>query len=277
MQIINGKKISNKILNTLQKKVLHLKTIYKKIPKLAIVLVGNKDDANIYVKLKRIKAKYIGIKTILYKFDDNVKEKKLIELIDKLNKNKNINAILIQLPLPKHINADTIIQSIDPLKDVDGFHKKTYVLSPLCQAIYKSLIYTKLNLKNKKVLIIAKSDIFISKLSNILDKKVKKIFHIKPSYTNIKQYTKKADIIISVIGKKYFFNSDKYFKKNTVFIDCGIYKENNNIYGDINYKLIHKKISYITPVPGGIGPLTIAYVLKNVIKLFIIQNKKSIK
>jgi len=279
VKIINGRELAEKIKDKIAEEVFKLKVR----PNIAIILVGNKEDSKLYVNLKMEEAKKVGIDTHLYKCEKNVLEEEIFETIKFLNEDDTIDAILVQLPLPKQYDTDGIILSINPQKDLDGFHpdnlknlfanSENFIVSPVFGAILEILENIKYNIKNKKISILSNSDIFSRSLGKILGEKGGDIEIFKADDNFIK-YTKEADLLITAIGKPKFINKDM-IKKDAVLIDIGITKQGDKIYGDIDREDVKEKASYLTPVPGGIGPLTIAMALKNALELF--KKRKNLK
>lgn len=257
MILIDGEKIAAKILKDIKKEIKKLPVK----PGLAVILVGEDKASKIYIKKKEKKCEEVGIKSEKFIFKKSATSK-IIKLIKKLNNKKDINGILVQLPLPKNLDADKIIKTIDIKKDVDGFLKKSKVAPPTIAGILELLKYTKINLKNKTATILANSRIFANPLKNLLEKEgcsVKVL--IKPKRQNFN-----ADIIVSALGKPKFIKSNMV-KDNVIIIDVGITRIDKKIYGDADQKSLQDKSGWITPVPGGVGPMTVAMLLKNLLLL----------
>lgn len=273
VQIINGKKIAEVIKDEI------VQEIYKfegQRPNLAIILIGEREDSRLYVSLKRRQAKFVGIDTHFYHLAENTTEKEILEVIDFLNKDKLIDGILVQLPLPKHLNADKIINSIDCKKDVDGFHEESLkkidkdgvFLSPVFASILRVLQEISYKLENKQVAIIYNSLIFGSGLAKLINnRKGKPVLIQKNEIEFKKNQICQSDVIITALGLPNFLN-ESYIKQGVVLIDVGISKLNTKVCGDINLDRIKGLASYITPVPGGIGPMTIAMLFKNTLEAF---------
>jgi methylenetetrahydrofolate dehydrogenase (NADP+)/methenyltetrahydrofolate cyclohydrolase len=257
MKIIDGKKISAQIRANTKKQVAKMADK----PCLAVILVGNNASSQIYVSKKEEACAEVGIKfeKFLYK---KITTEKLVSIIKKLNERKEITGILVQLPLPKNINTQKIINTISNKKDVDGFRKNTRVLSPVYDAIFESLKYARINPKNKTVAILSNSSTFGNPLKIILKKSgAKPKIYLKPKKTTFKE-----DIIISALGKPKFITAD--MAKNAVaLIDIGITRVAGKVYGDADFETFQDKKIWITPVPGGIGPMTVALLLRNVLEL----------
>lgn len=277
--ILDGKKLSNEIKDNLRKKI----DKYDKKPGLAIILIGNKSDSKIYVKMKKKACNYVGINNYDYYYDENTEEEIIINKINELNNNNNINGILVQLPLPKKYNKEKILNSIHIDKDIDGFHdnnvgkltlnkKGLYPCTPL--GVIRLLDYYNIQLKGKHIIIIGKSNIVGLPLSLLLLHREATITICHSNTINLKDICKKADILISACGQPEMIDSS-YIKENCIIVDIGINRitYNNNkgykIVGDVKYDDVIDKCDAITPVPGGIGPMTIAILLENCYNNFI--------
>lgn len=267
MEIFNGKKFAEEILKDLKSKIKK----EKKKPVLAIIYIGKNPESELYIKNKRIAAKKIGIIIFCYRFKESAKEGDIIEKINKLNRYPSVDGIIVQLPLPKKFNTDRIISSISPEKDVDGFHEvnrsllkkgKSYFLPVLPSAILIALRSVSRNFKKKNIIALVNSDIFGETLKNFFEKKKIKIKYFLRR-KEIRSKLKSADIIISVCGKPRFIKGEM-IKEKTILIDAGIRIVEGKLMGDIDRKSVARKASFLTPVPGGIGPLTVALLLKNI-------------
>jgi len=269
-KIIDGKVIAQKFKNEIREKV---KKMDKK-PGLAAILVGQNPASKQYVKLKRKACEYTGINFHKYFFEGDYKQKEIIEAIEFLNNDPEVDAILVQLPLPEKYNENEIIAAIDPKKDVDGFHPKNLnklqaekpkIISPAALGILELLKATKQPLENKNILIICNSKLFSEPLIYLLNKK-NKVKTIAPTHKNLKKECQKADILIVAIGQAEFIEKD-FIKKDAIVIDVGINQLDGETVGDVNFFDVADKVSFITPVPGGVGPMTVAMLLENVLKL----------
>ncbi|MFH1890646.1 MAG: bifunctional 5,10-methylenetetrahydrofolate dehydrogenase/5,10-methenyltetrahydrofolate cyclohydrolase [Candidatus Kuenenbacteria bacterium] len=295
MKLINGKKISNKILKKLKFRVSKFPN--PQIPKLAVILVGKNPASRLYVKIKQKRAKEIGIGFKKYLLPENIKQKKITELIQQLNDDKKITAILVQLPLPKHLDTNKIISAINPQKDADGIHpqhlkmlqqgKTPPVLPATTGAIIQAIKSTHVSLKNKSVAIIGKSKIVGLPTYYYLRNRVRQINIYDSATKDLAAKTATADILIAAIGSPKFITA-KYIKPGAIVIDVGINKiypvksskagimqfngVNGQTVGDIDAKSIKNKAKYLTPVPGGIGPITVSILLKNVYESTINTN-----
>ncbi len=272
MKLINGKKISQHILNSLKVEIKK-KSIQAT---LAVILVGTDPASHLYVSIKEKRAQEIGINFIKYLLPTNTKQTEIIKLIQELNQNKKITAILIQLPLPKHLNTNKIINTINPAKDADGIHPNNLqqlssnanpqLLPATTGAIIEAIKYTKQTINNKSIAIIGKSKIVGLPTYNYFKNKCLSLNIYDRQTQNLAQQTSQADILIVAIGQANFI-TNKYIKSRATIIDVGINKIHNKTVGDVNFNSIKNKASWLTPVPGGIGPITVAILLKNVIYL----------
>ncbi|MCK5320300.1 bifunctional 5,10-methylenetetrahydrofolate dehydrogenase/5,10-methenyltetrahydrofolate cyclohydrolase [Candidatus Parcubacteria bacterium] len=279
--IINGKLIAEKIKDKIAKEISEFGD--NKRPNLAIILVGNRNDSKLYVDLKEKEAKKVGIDTHIYKCASNTPESEILDTIDYLNKDKKIDAILVQLPLPKNYNTDKIILAIDSRKDVDRFHpdnlKKLLharnhkeAMPPLFKVVLKILKGIEFDIKNTKICILANSDIFGKSLVGVLSCLGAEAQNIKPDEKKLSKETQEADVLITAVGKAQFIKKDM-IKKDAVIIDIGITREQGKIYGDVDFDDVKERAKFITPVPGGVGPITIAMLFENVLELY----KKRVK
>lgn len=251
MKIIDGKKIANSILAELKRKI-ELKKIK---PCLAIVLIGDDPSSILYIKMKEKAAAQVGIKIKKFFLPEKSSEDEILETIRGLNNNLNIDGILVQLPLPKEINPDRIIKKISPEKDVDGFLSDSHFESPFILSIWEALKETKENLKNKKIVALVNSAVFGRRLS----------FFLKQKGLGLDQVgSEAADVLITALGKPGIIDGS-IIKKSVILIDGGISRLNNKTAGDIDAKSVKQKAKWLSPVPGGLGPITVALLLKNVL------------
>lgn len=260
MKIFNGRKAAEKILLDLKNRINREKIR----PKLAIILVGENKASKLYVKLKKRAGRRIGINLVLYKFVDKAKEEEIIRKINKLNKNKLVHGIIVQLPLPKRFNQNRIVGTIDPLKDVDGFLKNSAFSPVLPSAILLVLKSAARSFKNKKILALTNSDIFGLTLKDFLGKKGIKMKYLLRNSPGVKSGLKSSDVIISVCGIPGLITGEAV-KKGVILIDAGFP-------ADVDKGSVEQKAAFLTPNPGGVGPLTVALLLKNV--YLAAKNKK---
>ena len=281
--IIDGKKIAKDLRQNLKNEIQNLKNNVK--PYLVVILIGNNTASKIYVKNKEKSASEVGIKSKVIKLEVNISEKDLIKKIEYLNLDINVHGILVQLPLPKHIDESKIISKIDPIKDVDGFHPVNVgnlssgndamiPCTPLgCYLLLKNTIQ---NLSGKNVVIIGRSNINGKPMAQLLLKENCTVTLTHSKTKNIEKICKHADIIVVAVGKPKMINKN-WVNKNSVVIDVGINRIEENgskkIVGDADFENIKNEVFAITPVPGGVGPMTIACLLKNTLKAFKNQVK----
>lgn len=275
-KIIDGKKLAEKIKDKI---ALEIFSLNGPRPNLAIILAGERPDSELYVSLKEKQAKQVGIDTHLYRCPENISEQELKDAIKCLNQDKTIDAILVQLPLPAGINADAVVKSVDPAKDVDGFHpdnlKKllenrdfsNLMMPPVFAAALEMLKSADYEIKNKQALIISNSDIFGKSFAHVLKREGAIAKAAKADDKNWKEFAETADILIAAVGSPGFIKKE-IIKQGAAIIDVGISKSGNKIAGDVDFEDVKNKAGYITPVPGGIGPMTIAMAFKNTLEAF---------
>lgn len=273
-KILDGKSLSQKILQELQKKVADLKSSRNITPGLAVILVGNDHASEIYVQKKYDACINNNFYSEIFKLDKNVSQNELISLIKKLNINTKIHGILIQLPLPAHINQLEVIETIEPKKDVDGFHPynmgRLAIKEPLIRpctpkGIIRLLEHYNIELKSKHVVIIGASNIVGKPLAleMLLQGATTTICHHSTDRNDLKLLCQNADILCTATGVIDVIPTE-WIKKDSIIVDIGINRlENGKIRGDINFNEALEKVKFITPVPGGIGPMTVAMLLEN--------------
>ena len=274
--IIDGKKIAEELRVELKKKIIEFKATYKSVPGLTVILIGEDPASKIYVKNKQKYAKDIGINSEVIKYPDSIDEKTVLEKISELNKDKKISGILVQLPLPKHINKKKIIDAILPDKDVDGFHpvnvgnlSSGYESKVPCTPLGCYLLLRKVekDLKGKHAVIIGRSNLNGKPMAQLLLKENCTVTITHSKTKDLKAECLEADIIIAAVGIPELVKGD-WVKKDTIVIDVGINKTDKGIVGDVDFKEVSKNAKALTPVPGGVGPMTIACLLKNTIDCF---------
>ena len=279
MNIIDGKAFSERIREKVKSHVDNLKTNHDIVPGLAVVLVGEDPASKVYVKNKGIQTKEAGMNSYEYKLEETVDEKTLLELVKKLNDDPNVHGILCQLPLPKHLNEDMIINTIKPSKDVDGFHisnvgllntgqKSLVPCTPLgCLMLLREFVG---NLEGKKATVIGRSNIVGKPMFNLLLSENCTVTVVHSKTKNIEEICKTSDIIVAAVGRPNFVKSS-WIKQGAVIIDVGINRVNieengetkSKLIGDVDFENCSKFANAITPVPGGVGPMTIACLLAN--------------
>ena len=274
--IIDGKKIAEKLRVELKKKIIEFKATYKSVPGLTVILIGEDPASKIYVKNKQKYAKDIGINSEVIKYPDSIDEKTVLEKISELNKDKKISGILVQLPLPKHINKKKIIDAILPDKDVDGFHpvnvgnlSSGYESKVPCTPLGCILLLREVekDLKGKHAVIIGRSNLNGKPMAQLLLKENCTVTITHSKTKDLKNECKRADIIVAAVGQPKLVKGD-WVKKGAIVIDVGINKTANGLEGDVDFGEVSKVVKAITPVPGGVGPMTIACLLSNTIECF---------
>lgn len=272
--IIDGKQISKDIKEELKAEVASLAAQGRKCC-LAVIQVGNDPASSVYVGNKKKACAYVGIESLAYELPEETTEEELLTIIDKLNKDADVHGILCQLPLPKHINEDHVIKAISPKKDVDGFHPQNVgalvigekgFVSCTPAGIIQLLKRSNIEMDGKHCVVVGRSNI-VGKPMSLLMLRENATVTICHSHTkNLKEICKEADILIVAIGKPQFIGKE-YVKDGAVVIDVGIHRdENNKLCGDVEYDEVEPVASYITPVPGGVGPMTIAMLMHNCVE-----------
>lgn len=268
--------MAEKIRHSLNNKIAKL----KKKPGLAIIMVGKNPASEVYVKLKEKAAREVGIKFSKYLLPSKTKLIKLIKLIKRLNNNKRIHGIVVQFPLPKHLDGDKIVESIKSEKDVDGFHPanvalleagRPRIIPGVLAGIIKLLESTKVSLRHKKCFILSNAKVFAEPLAFLLKQRKLKTKIIYPPFHSIKKSLRLADIIISAVGRPQFIKGNM-IKSGSILLDVGFSRVKGKAVGDFDFASCSKKASYITPVPGGVGPMTVAMLLLNVLKAYEMQH-----
>jgi len=291
--LINGKEIAQNLRNKLKQEIDNLKIKTGKIPGLAVVQVGNVAASSVYVKAKTKSAKEVGIEVIDHHLPEETTESELLKIVDDLNNQNNVNGILVQLPLPKNINEQLVLDSIHPDKDADGFHPLNVgklsiashndenLLIPCtpygCLIMLKSL---EVDLSGKNAVVIGRSNIVGKPMAQLLLKESCTVTIAHSKTKNIEEICKKADIVIAAVGRPRMVKGD-WIKKGAIVIDVGINRitievegENKNkLVGDVDFDEASQNASAITPVPGGVGPMTIACLLRNTTIAFKNKNK----
>ena len=273
--IIDGKKLSGELIEEIKKEVLNLKKDGKLIG-LSVILIGEYPPSLIYVKNKEKRAKEAGINSEIIKYSADITENEVLSKIKELNKNREVSGILVQLPLPNHINKEKIINAIDPLKDVDGFHpinvgnlasgnSSIVPCTPLgCLHLIKSV---ETNLSGKHAVILGRSNLNGKPMAQLLLKENCTVTIAHSKTIDLKSECKKADVLVAAVGVKELVKGD-WIKKGAIVIDVGINKINDKIVGDVEFNATKELAKAITPVPGGVGPMTIACLLKNTLECF---------
>ncbi len=278
-QIIDGKAISAQIKDELKEKVAAMKGQGVEVT-LAVIQVGNDPASSVYVGNKKKACAYIGIRSLAYELPEETKQQELLDLIDDLNKREDVNGILVQLPLPAQIDEEAVLNRIDPLKDVDGFHPQN--VGALCigkpgfvsctpAGIIQLLKRSGIEIAGKECVVIGRSNIVGKPMALLLLRENGTVTVTHSRTKDLKEVTKRADILVVAIGKPKMITAD-YVKDGAVVIDVGIHRnEQNKLCGDVDFESVEPKCSAITPVPGGVGPMTIAMLMNNCVESLSIQ------
>ena len=273
-KIIDGKKISAEIKDEVKEEVAALKKEGKEIA-LAVIQVGADPASSVYVRNKKRACEYTGIRSVSYELPEETTQEELMKIVKECNEDAAVNGILVQLPLPKHINEDEVLLAIDPKKDVDGFHPVSVgnmvigedgFLPCTPAGIIQLLKRSGVEIDGKECVVIGRSNIVGKPMSILLLRENGTVTTCHSHTKNLKEICKRADILVAAIGKPKFFD-DSYVKEGAVVIDIGIHRnENNKLCGDVDFDKVEPVASAITPVPGGVGPMTIAMLMKNCVE-----------
>ena len=274
--ILDGKKEAALLREEIKKEILEIKKKTNQSPGLSVILIGDFAPSQIYVKNKEKNSKEVGITSEVIKYSKEVKESEILEKIEELNNNKSVSGILVQLPLPTHISKEKVINAIKPSKDVDGFHpmnvgnlssgyKAIIPCTPLgCLLLIKK---AEKNLTGKHAVIIGRSNLNGKPIAQLLLKEDCTVSIVHSKTKDLKSECQKADILIAAVGVANLVKGD-WVKKDSIIIDVGINKVADKIVGDVDFEQVKNKVKAITPVPGGVGPMTIACLLKNTLDCF---------
>lgn len=275
-QIIDGKKISAEIKDELKQEVAAMKAEGKEIA-LAVIQVGEDPASSVYVRNKKKACEYIGITSVSYEIPEDSTQQELLDLVEKCNKDPKINGI-VQLPLPPHMDEDAVIHAIDPKKDVDGFHPVSVgnmvigndgFLPCTPAGIIELLKRSGVEIGGKECVVVGRSNIVGKPMSMLLLRENGTVTVCHSRTRNLREVCSRADILVVAVGRPKFIDAS-YVKEGAVIIDVGIHRnENNKLCGDVDFDAVKEKTSAITPVPGGVGPMTIAMLMKN-----CVQSKK---
>ena len=282
-QLIEGKKVAKFLLDKLAEDIKNL----DKKPSLAVIIVGDDPASRIYVNLKKKKALELGINSQVIEMPYETKQEDLLEKIEELNNDKNINAILVQLPLPNHIDKNIVLEKITPLKDVDCFHpynagkistgNKPYVYPCTPNGILKLLEYYNISVEGKNVVVIGRSNIVGRPMAQMFVNKNATVTICHSKTQDLCSIAKSADILVCAVGQRNLVTKDMV-KKDAVVIDVGMNKnQDGKLCGDVDFENVKDIASFITPVPGGVGPMTICSLMLNTYDLFNVQNNKSLQ
>ena len=276
-EIIDGKIVSTHLRSMIKDEVQELKVKYGIAPGLAVIIVGQNPASCVYVRNKHRACEEAGIRSIEISLPEDISEEELLEQIRILNENDEVNGILVQLPLPKHISEDNVVNAIAPSKDVDAFHPANvgrimcgnYTFLPCTPAGIMSLLdYYKIDLCGKKCVVLGRSNIVGKPMAHLLMEKNATVTVCHSKTQNLEEELSRADVVVVAIGKPEFVKGE-WLKSGAVVIDVGINRiEDGKLVGDVDFESVKEKASYITPVPGGVGPMTITTLLRNTITAF---------
>lgn len=274
---LDGKELAIKIKNEIKEEIVKIKKDLGKVPGLAIVLVGENPASKIYVNSKIKGCSELGFESFAHFLPESISEEELLKVIEELNKDEKVNGILVQLPLPKHIDTKKVIDRIALEKDVDGFKPENLGLLMLddkeamrpctpagIMEIFKAY---SIELKGKDVVVVGRSNIVGKPMSSLMINEGATVTTCNSNTKNLQEKTREADIVIMAIGQAKFLNRDMV-KENSIIIDVGINRTSEGLFGDVDYEDIKDKVAYMTPVPGGVGPMTVAMLFQNTLRAF---------
>lgn len=278
MILLDGKELSRKILDDLKSQIDKSMSLGLRIPRLDILIIGDDFASKKYVSMKQKKALELGIKAVVHEFDSNVDEKEILELIQQLNKDSRVDGLMIQLPLPGNLNTEKILDSIDPNKDVDGltssnlgklFKNDPSAIPPAtAKGIIKILKEYNIQMDGSRAVVVGRSDIVGLPTAAMLQNENATVTVCHSHTKSLKEMTKSADILVVAMGKAEYIDRG-YVKKDAVVIDVGTNQNSDGkLVGDVNFKSVSKVAKYITPVPGGVGPMTISSLLLNLFEIY---------
>ena len=280
MELLDGKALADDILDELSLKVNNLATVRGDVPNLVVIQVGNDPASSVYVRNKERMAERVGIKSETIKLSKHITQDELLEIIDKYNRFADVNGILVQLPLPKHIDEQVILEAISPMKDVDGFHPlnvgklnigQKQMIPSTPAGIMELLKANHIEIEGKHVVIVGRSNIVGKPLAHLLFEENATVTVAHSRTKNLKQLTKMADILVVAVGQPELITED-YVKAGAVVIDVGINRTDTGLKGDVDFNSVKSKVTAITPVPGGVGPMTIAMLMNQTYQAYRTQN-----
>lgn len=280
MEILDGKALANDILDELSLKVNNLATVRGEVPNLVVIQVGNDPASSVYVRNKERTAERVGIKSETIKLSKHITQDELLEIIGKYNHFADVNGILVQLPLPKHIDEQVILEAISPMKDVDGFHPlnvgklnigQKQMIPSTPAGIMELLKANHIEIEGKHVVIVGRSNIVGKPLAHLLLEADATVTIAHSRTKDLKHLTKLADILVVAVGQPELITED-YVKDGTVVIDVGINRTESGLKGDVDFNSVKSKVAAITPVPGGVGPMTIAMLMNQTYQAYCTQN-----
>lgn len=275
MKILDGKIIKSHILDELKEEV----SLLGKKPNFVVIQVGNNEASNIYIDQKRKMAEYIGYEFSLLKFDENINEEVLLNEINKLNNDSNVNGILVQMPLPSHIDTNKVQNAVNPLKDIDGLsdinsgilcHNKNTLFPCTPLGVMELLRRYNISVSGLNSVVVGRSNLVGRPMAMMLTNNDATVTICHSKTKNLKEYTSKADLLVVAVGSPKLITEDMV-KDNAIIIDVGINRTSDGLCGDVDFDNVSKKVSYITPVPGGVGQMTVAMLASNILKAYKIQ------
>ena len=281
MQILNGKELASIVKDDLKNQIKDMEANGQHVC-LAVIQVGHDPASSTYIRQKEKACEYVGIESLVYHFSENASQDSVINFIEELNNNKTVNGILVQLPLPKHLDTQEVISAISPAKDVDGFtkmnagaaflgHKSLISCTPL--GVLKLLQHYNIDIAGKECVVVGRSNIVGKPMAMLLLQNDGTVTMCHSKTKNLKEVCKRADILVCAIGKPKFFNRE-YIKDDAVVIDVGIHRmENGKLCGDVDFDDVKDIVSAITPVPNGVGAMTVAMLMNNCVEATKIQYK----
>lgn len=281
MLLIDGKVVAQAVKTEVAEKVKKFKSKYGKTPQLAVVNVGDDPASKIYLRNKEKACADVGMQSLRFSLEKEKSQEELDSLITKLNADADINGILVQLPMPDHFSVESVLAAMNPLKDADGFHPENLGLllsgrprvkpcTPF--GVMKMLEYYKIPVKGKNVVVVGRSNIVGKPMGQLLLAADATVTICHSKTTDLKKHTEAADIVVAAIGKARFFDKS-YFNKNTVVIDVGMHHIDGKTCGDVNFTDVENNVKALSPVPGGVGQMTVAMLLQNTIDLAFIQEE----
>lgn len=278
--IIDGKEIKKQILDELKEEVSKLEIK----PSLVVIQVGDNDASNVYIKQKTKMADYVGYDYKHIKLSEDITTEEVVKIIDELNNDKKINGVMVQMPLPNHIDTELVQNAVIPSKDVDGlsdlnagllFHNKDALYSCTPYGVMELLKRYKIQVEGRHVVVVGRSNLVGKPMSMMLTNAGATVTLCHSKTVDLSKYTKDADILISCVGKANFI-TEKMVKEGSVVIDVGITRSESGLCGDVKFDEVASKTKYITPVPGGVGPMTVAMLGSNVLKAYYMQKKEEL-
>ncbi|MCD6522824.1 MAG: bifunctional methylenetetrahydrofolate dehydrogenase/methenyltetrahydrofolate cyclohydrolase FolD [Candidatus Diapherotrites archaeon] len=274
MLIIDGKEVARRVREEVKQEIEK----GGMTPRLDVILVGENPASKVYVRMKEKTCKECGIKSVRHDLPESVSMEELLELIDELNRNKEVNGILVQLPLPEHLDEQRVLEAIDPKKDVDGFHPINMgklvlgmdCLEPCTPAGIMKLLEP-FELKGKEAVVVGRSNIVGKPVAIMLLKKNCTVTVCHSKTVNLEEHTRRADILVVAVGKPKIVKADMV-REGAIVVDVGINRVEGKLVGDVDFDAVKEKVKAITPVPGGVGPMTVAMLMKNTLKAYRMQN-----